>query len=152
MTITIFILIFTSALAAFTSATASWGRCEEVTLQKNFKLESHTGLWYEQLRDKHFWQEQRNCGESFYSQEATNDSVYIRFSDNRTHQWEQFTGAGNCWGAHCTIQYNFFLPELDYRILDTDYDTYSIIYSCRSILGVAKKEYIWVLTREKVVG
>ena len=37
----------------------------------------------------------------------------------------------------------------NYSVMDTDYDTYAIVYSCASIWwGFASFEYLWVLTRE----
>ena len=37
----------------------------------------------------------------------------------------------------------------NYHVLDTDYENYSIIYSCRTFFfGKAKTEYAWILTRE----
>ena len=41
------------------------------------------------------------------------------------------------------------MPEGDYRVVYTDYNNYSVVYSCMDILGVAKSEYIWVLSREE---
>ena len=34
-----------------------------------------------------------------------------------------------------------------YKVLDTDYDNYSAVYSCDNIPGLGKYEYGWVLTR-----
>jgi hypothetical protein len=31
----------------------------------------------------------------------------------------------------------------------TDYEKYSVVYSCSSIFGLAKAEYVWILTREQ---
>ena len=39
------------------------------------------------------------------------------------------------------------MPAGDYRILDTDYSNYAVIYSCTDLLGVAKTEYVWILSR-----
>lgn len=33
-------------------------------------------------------------------------------------------------------------------MIDTDYDTYTLIYSCESILGVAHIEFAWILARD----
>ena len=39
-------------------------------------------------------------------------------------------------------------PYGKYNVIDTDYDTYTLIYSCESILGVAHIEFAWILARE----
>ena len=41
----------------------------------------------------------------------------------------------------------------NYSIMDTDYDTYAIVYSCASLLwGFASFEYLWILTREPEIS
>ena len=33
-------------------------------------------------------------------------------------------------------------------MLDTDYETYSIVYSCGGFLGLASFDFLWILSRE----
>ena len=44
------------------------------------------------------------------------------------------------------------MPEIDdepnYTVLDTDYDTYSIVYSCGNFYGLFTFDLLWVLARE----
>jgi len=42
-------------------------------------------------------------------------------------------------------------PYGDYWIVDTDYDTYTLIYSCSSILNITHLELAWILTRDKTL-
>ena len=38
----------------------------------------------------------------------------------------------------------------NYNILDTDYDSYAIVYSCsQKFFGLLKSELLWILTRER---
>jgi len=38
----------------------------------------------------------------------------------------------------------------NYNILDTDYDSYAIVYSCSpKFFGLLKSEFLWILTRER---
>ena len=40
-----------------------------------------------------------------------------------------------------------------YTVMDSDYDTYSIVYTCESIwYGFASREYLWVLAREPEIS
>ena len=39
--------------------------------------------------------------------------------------------------------------ETNYNIIDTDYTSYAIVYSCNSKLFLFKSELLWILTREK---
>lgn len=40
------------------------------------------------------------------------------------------------------------MPGGPYRVIDTDYKTYTLVHSCSIFLGVYKMEYNWVLTRQ----
>ena len=43
--------------------------------------------------------------------------------------------------------------QANYTIMDSDYDTYSIVYSCESIwYGFASFEYLWILAREPEIS
>lgn len=49
------------------------------------------------------------------------------------------------------VRFNWFLSGR-YKVLRTDYDTYSVVYSSRKILfGLLKKEYCWILARKREV-
>ena len=84
---------------------------------------------------------------------SSNNSMYILHSQfkNNVTGFDTMAGVAKCKGDQCVVKYHKLIPEADYRILDTDYKTYSLVYSCESIFGVAKNEYIWLLTRDKIV-
>jgi len=42
-------------------------------------------------------------------------------------------------------------PQANYWIVDTDYDTYSLVYSCVDINGYARGEIYWILARENTL-
>ena len=55
-----------------------------------------------------------------------------------------------------TFPYPFYLfnPFGEYNILKTDYDNYTIVYSCTTnwlLFGQAKSEIFWVMTRQREV-
>ena len=48
------------------------------------------------------------------------------------------------------LKFSKFQPVWgNYHVLETDYEGYAIVYSCRTLLnGRVKNEYAWILTRE----
>ena len=41
--------------------------------------------------------------------------------------------------------------EPNYLVLDTDYDTYSIVYNCSQVSRMFTFDLLWVLAREKTL-
>ena len=47
--------------------------------------------------------------------------------------------------ADCTVKFNFFASG-SYKVIDTDYETYSLVSSCSTYLFF-KNEYFWILSK-----
>ncbi len=75
--------------------------------------------------------------------------MYILNSQYRDDQtgFDTSSGIAKCNGAHCTVKFDWYRPSGDYRVLNTDYTNYSVIYSCMNLLNVAKIENVWILSR-----
>ena len=51
-------------------------------------------------------------------------------------------------GSKGKVRFNIFAKG-DYRVVSTDYTSYSIVYSYTSIIGFLKLEALWILTRHQ---
>ena len=38
-------------------------------------------------------------------------------------------------------------PAGDYRVVSTDYETYSLVYACKDLYATVKTEDVWILSR-----
>lgn len=144
-------LLITSLLTVLTtvSCSASWGKCIDMKLQEDFNLQDYSGLWYEQARDKTFKYEKGDCQQARYAAGSQKDSVYVlnsQFRDDATG-FDTISGVAKCEGPHCSVKFAWYMPAGDYRIISTDYSNYSVVYSCHTVLGVAKMEFVWILSR-----
>ena len=55
---------------------------------------------------------------------------------------------------HITCSHSFYVsaaPYGNYWVLDTDYKTYTLIYSCTNILGISHFEFAWILGRQRTM-
>lgn len=47
-----------------------------------------------------------------------------------------------------TVKLFDLIPAAPYQVLDTDYASYSVVYSCSHFFGLGTQEFLWVFTRK----
>ena len=128
------------------------GQCSEPQLKENFDATSYTGRWYEIQRDNGQAQEAGyDCQNAVYSLQddgtlALKNSMY----NIQTQDYQFVTGTAECNGAHCAVK--IFGNKGDYRVLDTDYQTYSLVYACSNVDESTKKVAAWILSRDTALA
>ncbi|KAK0179071.1 hypothetical protein PV327_007896 [Microctonus hyperodae] len=155
------ILMF-CCIGSIFAQTPGIGQCPYVESASSFNITKFYGRWYENRRSiPNFFETETKCVKINYSA-SENDKVQIV-----KHRISSITGresvlegsavvdSPSCRGSplNCSkFVYTFSVPilgsfDLSYWILDTDYNSYALVYSCNEILG-AHYKYLWVLTRE----
>ena len=56
-------------------------------------------------------------------------------------------GYAECEGAQCGVSFFWYTPTGDYRVVSTDYENYSVVYSCEKYLGFYRMQGAWILGR-----
>ena len=138
----------------FTSAFCGWsfGGCPSVQREKGeFQVDKYLGKWYEQARDKSFRFSKGECVQADYS---LNEKKNVH-----VHNSEVVEGKRTAAEGEAVLVDNFKLEVTfgenplskyikgDYQILRTDYENYSLVYSCTD-LYLAKMELVWILARK----
>ena len=133
----------------------SWGWCpsrEKIVLNNTINLTEYSGNWYEikrTLSDSQI----KDCISSNYT--ITDDSNMLVNSRGYYKQNDSFvTKSYTLRKTDRPFEFKEeILPFLtniydrEYIILNTDYDNYSIVYSCYDA-GFMKDQYVWILSRK----
>ena len=107
-------------------------------------------MWYEIYRDaKTPFESDGVCVTATYGLNQDGSlSVYNHMLNKVDNSIDDIKGRATCEGSEgqCEVKFNFFATG-DYRVISTDYDTYSLVYSCTNYLYF-KNEYVWILSKQ----
>ena len=145
-------------------ATDSAGKCPTFNTEPNLDQARYIGKWYEHSKDIYNQFEWgAECGTAQYKTNAKTGFIDVR---NRGWFWWAFfsyfpiSGGARCeTSGKCYVNLNPFdaSPDLtkpvgNYNVLSTDYDNYSIVYSCSEPWYGGKTENVWILTRTNTIA
>ena len=133
------------------------GRCKDVEYElDSFDLNRYLGNWYEVARAKSIPFQSGDCTQANYS---LNDDGSIKVNNTDIIHGVQKSGIGRAEITENPFRLKLRFPGTfwgkiitgDYQIVDTDYDNYTIVYSCSSYI-FAKVELYWILSRTREVS
>ena len=146
--------------AASANAGFDAGFCASPSTKQNVSIDAYSGRWYEIWRDATIpFELGASCTTATYTK-LTNTTIKV---ENRCYYWPlsflafNIEGAAKCnANAQCYVSFTsppFFDRDPNYLVLDTDYTSYSIVYSCNNFLnGLMKYENVWFLSRTPLVS
>merc|ERR1712212_283132 len=145
----------------------STGSCPPVRGMSDFDVSAYLGQWYEYSNMFEIYQDVfavgAKCVRATYTEEGNTVGVmneYVspltgygsidgsaRFA-NSSSVGELIVNFNNPAGRSLFGSSDPNMPN--YSVIDTDYTSYSVVYMCRPIAGIFKKESLWLLTRDGV--
>lgn len=137
------------AMVGLVNAGITTGQCPSPALKDPFDATKYVGLWWEQVRDGGMPWESNDCQQARYSLNADGTVAVLNSQYNpSTDLVDEAKAVATFDGAAGKVKFFPYAPAGDYRVIDTDYENFALVYSCDTYY-VAKTEYIWVLTREQ---
>ncbi|XP_049949697.1 apolipoprotein D-like isoform X2 [Schistocerca serialis cubense] len=134
------------------------GPCPDVEVEHNFSVERYLGKWYEQERYFAVFELGGNCVTAEYTDEGNGVvGVNNTMTNLVTGRTQSIKGrarlANNTSDARLVVIFSSVGSfEAPYWILGTDYDNYSVVWSCGSFGDVVNARFSWLLTRAKNPG
>uniref|UniRef100_A0A3P8U4T7 Apolipoprotein D n=1 Tax=Amphiprion percula TaxID=161767 RepID=A0A3P8U4T7_AMPPE len=126
------------------------GRCPKPAVQKNFDAARYLGTWYEIKKLPHTFQK-GECSTATYSLKSPGVVGVLNkelLADGTINTISGYA-VSKSPSEPAKLLVSFFdnSPPAPYWVLSTDYDSYSLVYSCTD-LGVLRVEFAWVMSRQ----
>ncbi|XP_059481760.1 apolipoprotein D-like [Neocloeon triangulifer] len=143
------------ALASQVSAQrVALGRCPKVKIMPNFQPALYLGDWYEYKKYFAIFQLGGTCTIAKYTDKGNGViGVINRQFSSLLSRYNTIMGTAVLKGEHGEAKLGVRFPsaggfESPYWILDTDYVSYSVVFTCNDF-GFFNYQFSWVLTRER---
>uniref|UniRef100_A0A674I8S1 Apolipoprotein D n=1 Tax=Terrapene triunguis TaxID=2587831 RepID=A0A674I8S1_9SAUR len=129
--------------------TFKWGRCPDPPVQENFDVTKYVGKWYEiEKLPANF--EKGICIQANYSLKENGKIKVINQelrSDGTINLIEGEAVQRDGEPAKLSVSFYWAMPSSPYWVLATDYENYSMVYSCTTFIWLFHIEYAWILSR-----
>lgn len=155
-------LILAISLFGASQAVVRQGQCPQLSAKLDFNLNQYLGHWYEIQRYEQEFQVAMECTTADYTLADPNVARVtvvnsgVVFTGNSANAFEARGVAVPTFPADtrnpAKLNVAFFGQEPDrsnYWVLDTDYTSYSVVWSCEQTSPTSYTEYAWVLSREQ---
>ncbi|XP_030259342.1 apolipoprotein D-like [Sparus aurata] len=126
------------------------GRCPKPAVQENFDAARYLGTWYDIQRLPHSFQK-GECSTATYSLKSPGVVGVLNRELLADGTINSISGSAMAKDpsqpAKLSVSFFEYAPPAPYWVLSTDYNNYSLVYSCTD-LGVLHVEFAWIMSRQ----
>uniref|UniRef100_A0A3P9H5C2 Apolipoprotein D n=1 Tax=Oryzias latipes TaxID=8090 RepID=A0A3P9H5C2_ORYLA len=147
MSSTYLLLLLLPLLAS--AQTLHWGSCHTPQVQDDFQVEKYLGRWYLVQKMPAFFAPGK-CISANYSLSGEGGLQVLTSQSYWDRKWVvegKAVALDKNQPAKFLVNFFHFVPLSPMWVLSTDYDSYSVVYSCTNVLGVFYLDYGFVLSR-----
>ncbi|RZF43451.1 hypothetical protein LSTR_LSTR001712 [Laodelphax striatellus] len=150
------LLMLAMGVALTAAQIPNLGWCPDYVPMADFDMERYLGTWYEQERYFRVMEAGSRCVRTNYTKAVDGRILVSSEITGRLSGIKRILDGEIphlIKGAESKINVKYstlpFPIEMAYTVLDTDYDTYSVVWSC-SGLGPVNTQSAWLMTRERL--
>ncbi|XP_026760679.3 uncharacterized protein LOC113519703 [Galleria mellonella] len=130
------------------------GQCDDVPVMPNFEPNRYLGLWHniESYASKF---QTGTCSNAYYSAEADNGEIGVFNTQVINQTLDTINGIASVPDPEEPAKFVVSFPvedgfiSIDYWVLDTDYETYALVYSCINAENNERYVFSWKLSKTK---
>lgn len=136
-------------------AIPSFGRCPNVRGISNFDKSQYSGTWYEYANVFEIYDIGAECIRATYTDDGATIGVFNEALNTITGSYQSVRGSARFASDDGTGELIVELrgsnggSQPNYKVVDTDYTSYAIVYNCYEKFFIGKKESLWLLTRDQ---
>ncbi|XP_050072150.1 uncharacterized protein LOC126560032 [Anopheles maculipalpis] len=156
-TLTNCMLVCFALLAALVQGTIFERPCRtDVSVLQNFQVDQYLGLWYDLEHYEASFEQNTNCVTAEYSRNEDGSirvfNSAVRLTDGLLYAVDglALVSYPEAEILEAKLNVSFYgapNDESNYWVLDTDYENYSLVWSCEPIGEERSLEYYWLLSR-----
>merc|ERR1711860_63862 len=133
-----------------------FGGCPNVEVMKGFDATKYTGTWYEFQRYFVLFELNGKCGKATYTYDNSDNSIIVENDgiNKNTGKATYVKGKAAAPDSNVPAKLVVTFPTAsrfakgNYWVIDTDYENYSVVYSCNDI-KLAHADIVWILSRDR---
>ncbi|XP_062987472.1 apolipoprotein D [Elgaria multicarinata webbii] len=128
------------------------GKCPDPPVQEAFDVTKYMGKWYE-IEKLPAYFEKGNCIQANYALKengrvkVVNKELLLDGTVNQI-EGEAFPADYND-PAKLQVKFNWLMPASPYWVISTDYENYTLVYSCTNFLRLFHVDFAWIMSRTR---
>jgi len=153
----IFLTLIVVLIGYFLSTRVQTGVCPVVKTMQKFEPQKYMGKWYEIQKYPMIWQTGQKCTTATY---GLNPNGTVNVDNQAIFKYIDYpvgiqglATPSPSESSKLVVSFGSFFPKGDYWLIDTDYTSYSLVYSCCQLTVPYfnlpfRLEYSWILSRK----